>query len=71
MRQAWEDIEDDPIWEVLVHWCTSRPPRDEHCTVLLIAAQHKRTAHLIAAQWTLANPSCVQATRTTTLGVSM
>ncbi len=71
MRQAWETEDDHPVWDVLVHWCTSRPPRDEHSSRLLIAAQDERTAHLVAAQWTLANPSCVQPTRTTTLGVSM
>ncbi len=71
MRQWWEDEDDAPVWDVLVHWCTSRPPRDQHASCLLIAAPTEREAHLVAAQWTLANPSCVQPTRTRTLGVSM
>ncbi len=58
-----------PVWVVEVGWCTSRPPRDQHLSVLRIAETTEQRAHLLAAQWTLANPSTVQPTSTRTLGV--
>ncbi len=58
-----------PVYEVEVGWCTSRPPRDEHLSTLLVEAASETEAHLVAAQWTLANPSCVQPTSTRTVGV--
>ncbi len=71
MRQTWETEDDQPLWEIETWWASARPPTDQHCTTLLIAADSEREAHLIAAQWTLANPSCAMPTRTRTLGCAI
>lgn len=65
-------MQEEMIFTVQVGWTTSRPVRpNEHLSTLIILATSEREAHLIAAQWTLANPHTTMPTSTKTLLVEI
>ena len=65
-------MQEEMLFHVQVGWTSSRPVRpDEHLSQVALLAGSEREAHLVAAQWVLANPNAVMPTSTKTLLVEI